>query len=75
MKTEIGARLLPVLAVAALANSAASAEQPRASLTAEERWQVKTLQQELHRRDHRAGKDDSQSRLNEDRLRVGEFER
>ena len=74
MKTEALARLLPVTAaaVAALVSAAASAERPSpSSLTGEERWQVKTLQQELNRRDHLEGVADSQSHLNTDRLRVG----
>ena len=72
MKTEVLARLLPLTAVAALVSAAASAERPSSSsLTGEERWQVKTLQQELNRRDHLEDVADSQSHLNTDRLRVG----
>ena len=69
MKTEGGAPLLPLMA--ALVSAVAFAEQPRLLLTGEERWQVKTLQQELHRRDHLEGEADIQSNLKTDRLRVG----
>ena len=57
--------------MAALVSAVAFAEQPRLLLTGEERWQVKTLQQELHRRDHLEGEADIQSKLKTDRLRVG----
>lgn len=78
MRTEGGvARVLPVMAAASLvraAAAAAAAERPSLSLTGEERWQVKTLQQEMHRRDRLEGDADVQSRLNADRLRVGLLE-
>ena len=79
MRTEGGvARVLPVMAAASLVRAAAAAaEQPSLSLTGEERWQVKTLQQELHRQerlDSLEGEADVQSRLNADRLRVGLLE-
>ena len=71
---------MPVMAAASLvraAAAAAAAERPSLSLTGEERWQVKTLQQELHRQerlDSLEGEADVQSRLNADRLRVGLLE-
>ena len=79
MRTEGGvARVLPVMAAATLVRAAATAaERPSLSLTGEERWQVKTLQQELHRQerlDSLEGEADVQSRLNADRLRVGLLE-
>ena len=79
MRTEGGvARVLPVMAAASLVRAAAAAaEWPSLSLTGEERWQVKTLQQELHRQerlDSLEGEADVQSRLNADRLRVGFLE-
>ena len=79
MRTEGGvARVLPVMAAASLVRAAAAAaERPSLSLTGEERWQVKTLQQELHRQerlDSLEGEADVQSRLNADRLRVGFLE-
>ena len=76
MRTEGGvARVLPVMAAASLVRAAAAAaERSSLSLTGEERWQVKTLQQEMHRRDRLEGDADVQSRLNADRLRVGLLE-
>ena len=68
MKTEGAARLLAVMA--AVVSAAASAE-PGLLLTGEERRQVKTLQQELHRRHNLGGEAEIQSHLKTDRLRVG----